>query len=174
MKEKKKVNKKAVKNKNGRGQDRIKKQRLSYLIGDIEVFPNIKVPELSPHNPYVTKLADPDNPKFMTINSPLIGALEEADPTVSPLRNALKIAETGKADAVIMAGNLIYFITEHYGSTYPYKTQAVDLPIDPKILNNTAIRVIIQIDAAKLRAEVYALKTKNIIINIATNINIPQ
>lgn len=169
MKEKKKVNKKAVKNKNGRGQDRIKKQRLSYLIGDIEVFPNIKVPELSPHNPYVTKLADPDNPKFMTINSPLIGALEEADPTVSPLRNALKIAETGKADAVIMAGNLIYFITEHYGSTYPYKTQAVDLPIDPKILNKAYPEAVIK-DSGTIESRLE--KNKIVFIPVKTRLDL--
>ncbi|MBI2637589.1 MAG: hypothetical protein HYW88_01690 [Candidatus Sungbacteria bacterium] len=110
--------------------------RLDFLIGPDQKIPKMKVPDITSENPYLVKVLDLENPKLLAINSPLIGALSQENPYTDPFKNSLRIAEVKKADAVIIAGNLIYYITQQYGSTYPYKAQVSGVPINPKILND--------------------------------------
>src|SRR3990170_7792269 len=123
------------KGKNGKLTPSIGIIRLQHLLGETEDVPKLTVPDLSTRNPFVIKTADPSNPKLLAIDSPVIGSLANENPLMDPLRNALKLANAKAADAVIVAGNLIYFISQHYGSTYPYKTQVSALPTDAKVLN---------------------------------------
>ncbi|OGZ98785.1 MAG: hypothetical protein A3H69_05445 [Candidatus Sungbacteria bacterium RIFCSPLOWO2_02_FULL_47_9] len=118
--------------------------RLNFLIDQDQKIPKIKVPDLTSDNPYVVKVADSSNPRLMVINSPLIGALPQENPHTDPFKNALHIAEVKNADAIIIAGNLIYFITQQYGSTYPYKAQASGIPTNPKILNEAYPKSVIE------------------------------
>ena len=106
------------KGKNGKLTPSIGIIRLQHLLGETEDVPKLTVPDLSTRNPFVIKTADPSNPKLLAIDSPVIGSLANENPLMDPLRNALKLANAKAADAVIVAGNLIYFISQHYGSTY--------------------------------------------------------
>lgn len=135
----------------------VKQERITYLLGDMEFVPKTKVPELSVEDPHIAHVADPANPKFMVINSPLIGALEEADHRRNPLKNALRIAASEKADAVFIAGNLIHFITQHYGSTYPYKSQVSSLPTDSEIVSRDYPKAVLR-DSGSIASRVASNK----------------
>jgi len=76
------------------------------------------LPVTSYKNPVYVK-ANPDNPRVLFINAPLIGLVEEND----FLKRALILAQKRKCDVVIIPGNLVWLDLKRYSSKKPKRAE---------------------------------------------------
>ncbi len=86
-----------------------------------EIFKTM-LPETSYNNPVEIEVKNPDNPRTMFINSPMIG-LVGSDKV---LERSLRIAQARKCDTVIIPGNLIWLDLKRYSNQKPIKAEFVD------------------------------------------------
>jgi len=73
------------------------------------------LPKTSWEKPFVVKVKSEENPRVMFINAPLIGLKNHS----GLLRNALKLAQKRKVDAVVIPGNLVYMDLKRYSNKKP-------------------------------------------------------
>ena len=119
-------------------------KRFEMLFGDLKKIPSARIPKTDGASPFEIQVKDVNAPVVHIINSPLIGTLEPADESLDILRNALRLAEGQKSDAVLITGNLIYCLVEKYGKQRPYRTQVVGLPMDPKIIESSYTKAVLE------------------------------
>ncbi|KKU03616.1 MAG: hypothetical protein A2736_01815 [Candidatus Yanofskybacteria bacterium RIFCSPHIGHO2_01_FULL_41_27] len=119
-------------------------KRFEMLFGDLKKIPSARIPKTDGASPFEIQVKDVNAPVVHIINSPLIGTLEPADESLDILRNALRLAEGQKSDAVLITGNLIYCLVEKYGKQRPYRTQVVGLPMDPKIIESSYPKAVLE------------------------------
>ena len=76
------------------------------------------LPKTSYKNPVHIK-ANPDNPRVLFINAPLVGLVEKSN----FLKRALILAQKRKCDAVIIPGNLIWLDLKRYSNKKPKRAE---------------------------------------------------
>lgn len=125
-------------------EESIAAKRFEMLFGDLKKIPSARIPKTDGASPFEIQVKDVDAPVVHIINSPLIGTLVQENPSLDILRNALRLAEGQKSDAVLITGNLIYCLVEKYGKQRPYRTQVVGLPMDPKIIEASYPKAVLE------------------------------
>lgn len=113
------------------------------------IEPNIDfskyIPEdTSAKDPFYIKVKDPKAPSLMVINAPLVGSLAEENLDKDVFRNSLLYAEHSKTDAVLITGDLIYMLTQRWGTKKPRKVNVVGTKPDPKIIAGTYPKAVLK------------------------------
>ncbi|MDE2001773.1 MAG: hypothetical protein KGI60_04395 [Patescibacteria group bacterium] len=98
------------------------------LIGE-EVLKPAKLPTNEANKPFMVA-SEKEN--VMVLNGLLVGSLTTEDACRDSIRNALRLARVGKYGSVLITGDLMYILTQNYGTQRPYKTQVSGVRIDPK------------------------------------------
>jgi len=88
---------------------------LSLEPAQVEKIFKQSLPKTSWEKPFVVKVKSEENPRVMFINAPLIGLKNHS----GLLRNALKLAQKRKVDAVVIPGNLVYMDLKRYSNKKP-------------------------------------------------------
>ncbi|MDO8495206.1 MAG: hypothetical protein Q7S32_01605 [bacterium] len=102
--------------------------RMIQLFGE-EALKAKKLPQMRAENPY--KLTS-EKGEILILNSPLIGSLTSEDNEEDIVRNNLRLARVAGYDAIVLTGNLMYMLTQRYGSERPYKTQVSGVRVNVK------------------------------------------
>ncbi|MDP3901690.1 MAG: hypothetical protein Q8Q37_01795 [bacterium] len=115
-------------------------ERMRQLFGT-EVLKPSKLPKMRAARPFnmLSKSGE-----IMVINSPLIGSLSTDDDKTDIVRNSLRLAEASGCDAVVITGNLMFMLTQRYGTQRPYKTQISGIVVDPKKVEEQYPRSVVQ------------------------------
>jgi hypothetical protein len=83
-----------------------------------------EAPRTSPDKPFQISVKDDRHAKIFVINSPGIGTIADTmHKGKDPLTNALKLAQTLSADAVLLTGNLIQIDWLRYSNLRPYRAK---------------------------------------------------
>jgi len=101
--------------------------RMRHIFGE-EILRVAKLPITQADTPC---LVVPAKDEVMILNAMLIGSLTAEDESVDIVRNALKLANH-TSGAVLATGDLIYMLTQRYGTQRPYKTQVSGVRVDAK------------------------------------------
>ena len=102
--------------------------RMKQLFGE-DALKAIRLPQMRAENPFkVTS----EKGEILILNSPLIGSLTSEDDKEDIVRNTLRLAKVAGYDAVLLPGNLMYMLTQRYGSERPYKTQVSGVRVNSK------------------------------------------
>ncbi|MDX1608077.1 MAG: hypothetical protein R3251_02615 [Candidatus Spechtbacterales bacterium] len=113
------------------------------------IDPNVDFSQYIPEdtgasNPFYIRAKDEKAPNLMTINAPLVGSLVEENPDKDVFRNSLKYAEHSNLDAVLITGDLIYMLTQKWGTKKPRKVNVVGIEPDPKIIEQTYPKAVLK------------------------------
>lgn len=111
-------------------------KRFEMLFGDMRKIRKVNLPKTDGSSPFVIEVKNPERPSILTINSPLVGTLASFDGFQDLFKNALRLAQATKKDAVIITGNLIYCLVKKYGNQKAYEAQVVDIDPDPELLES--------------------------------------
>lgn len=114
--------------------------RMEELFGKDALKPS-RLPQMRAENPFkVTS----EKGEILILNSPLIGSLTSKDDKEDIVRNTLRLAKVAGYDAILIPGNLMYMLTQGYGSSRPYQTQVSGIKVDPKSVQDSYPDVIVE------------------------------
>ena len=105
------------------------KRKMRYLLGTEELRP-CKLPKTTPEKPFVI---GEKHSSLMAINCPYFGSLTEGENEQDIVKNALRIAEATKCDAILIS-ELLFMITQGWGNLRPYLTRVSGIKIDPTVV----------------------------------------
>ena len=103
-------------------------ERMKHLFGE-ETLKPAKLPQMRAEKPF---LIVSEKEEILILNSMLIGSLSANDDKEDIIRNALRLAKVAGYGAVLLSGDLMYMLTQRYGTERPYKTQVSGVRVDPK------------------------------------------
>lgn len=83
------------------------------------------------------KVANSKTPTIVSINAPLVGSLVEPDENKDVFHNALRYSDKIKADCVLITGDLIFLLTQKWGTQKPRKASVVGIEPDPGIVKQS-------------------------------------
>lgn len=115
-------------------EESIAAKRFEQLFGDLKKIPRVHIPKTDGQSPFEVKVGNPDRPRVLIVNSPLIGTLAPEKDTMDIFKNSIKMAAETKLDAVLITGNLLFCLVEKYGKQRPYHTQVVGVEPDLELL----------------------------------------
>lgn len=114
------------------------RERMKALLGLITgELPQIQIPLTTAKEAFEIEALDPDYPKIMFINAPVIGTLSPEDPRCNIFKNALKTAKAEECDAVILTGPVVFFPAQRHGSSRSARAHVIDVKVEPDLIEKS-------------------------------------
>ncbi len=106
--------------------------RMQNLFGENRLKPKA-LPLTTAETPY---RIPGESGEIVSLGAPMVGSLTATDDKEDILRNMLRLAEAKKAKLLLVNGNVMYMLTQRYGSQRAYKTQVSGVRINAKKLQD--------------------------------------